>query len=251
MTELTPQAAANRAVWDEQHSGWYGGRAERLWTGEPCWGLWERPETELGVFPALDGRDLVELGCGTGYVSAWAARRGARPVGVDNSSVQLATARALQEAHGPSFPLVHASAEQVPLPDACCDVVISEHGAIGWCDPELWIPEAARLLRPGGQLIFLRNSTLLTLCDRGDEPVGTTLVRGLAELPRLAQDDGSVNYQLPTGAMIGLLRRCGLVVDELTEIVVPADSLSEFDYVTADWASRWPSEELWKATLTG
>ncbi|WP_202872360.1 hypothetical protein [Kribbella soli] len=30
--------------------------------------------------------------------------------------------------------------------------------ASSWCDPVLWIPEAARLLRPGGRLVFLRDS---------------------------------------------------------------------------------------------
>ena len=40
---------------------------------------------------AIDGRDSIELGCGTGYVSAWLARHGARPVGIDNSARQLET----------------------------------------------------------------------------------------------------------------------------------------------------------------
>ncbi len=35
---------------------------------------------------------------------------------------------------------------------------VSEYGASIGCDPYTWIPEAARLLRPGGQLIFLVNS---------------------------------------------------------------------------------------------
>jgi len=41
----------------------------------------------------LAGKDAIELGCGTAYVSAWLARRGARVVGIDNSAAQLATAR--------------------------------------------------------------------------------------------------------------------------------------------------------------
>ena len=45
----------------------------------------------------VDGLDVVELGCGTAYVSAWLARRGARPVGVDVTPAQLATARRCQE----------------------------------------------------------------------------------------------------------------------------------------------------------
>ena len=62
------------------------------------------------------------------------------------------------------FPLVHGNAERVPYPDASFDLAISEYGAAIWCDPYAWIPEAARLLRPGGRLVFLGNHTLLQLC---------------------------------------------------------------------------------------
>jgi SAM-dependent methyltransferase len=50
-----------------------------------------------------------------------------------------------------------------PFADARFDLAISEYGASIGCDPYAWIPEAARLLRPGGQLIFLVNSALLML----------------------------------------------------------------------------------------
>src|SRR5580698_3298761 len=75
---------------------------------------------------------------GPGYVSAWLARRGARPVGLDNSAAQLATARQLQDRFGLRFPLIHASAEQVPLADGSFDLAISEYGASIWCDPYRW-----------------------------------------------------------------------------------------------------------------
>ena len=58
----------------------------------------------------LEGKETIELGCGTGYVSAWLARRGARPTGTDNSEAQLATARELQERFGIEFPLPHGNA---------------------------------------------------------------------------------------------------------------------------------------------
>src|SRR5207302_5088315 len=88
---------------------------------------------------------------------------------IDNSPVQLETARAMQAEFGLSFPLIHGDAEHVPLPDAGFDLAISEYGASIWCDPYRWIPEAARLLRPGGQLIFLVNGTILMLCMSEDE----------------------------------------------------------------------------------
>ena len=175
-----------------------------------------------GLLPAdLAGRDSIELGCGTGYVSAWLARRGARPVGLDNSAAQLATARQLQDRFGLRFPLVHASAEQVPFADASFDLAISEYGASIWCDPYAWIPEAARLLRPGGQLIFLVNSVLLmlTVPDAEDQPATDRLLRPYFGMHRFEwPDDESVEFHLGHGDMIRLLRGCGLEVEDLLEL---------------------------------
>src|SRR6516225_1621942 len=124
---------------------------------EPSWGVWSVPEEQAGVLPpVLAGADSLELGCGTAYVSAWLARRGAWPVGLDNSA-------ALRGRFGLWFPLIHARAEQAPCADATFALVISEYGASIWCDPYAWIPEAARVLRPGGRLIFLVNSVQLIL----------------------------------------------------------------------------------------
>src|SRR5262249_61158189 len=112
---------------------------------------WRVAESAVGMFPDdLAGKDAIELGCGTAYVSSWLARRGARVVGIDNSAVQLATARRLQHEHGVDFPLLHGNAEAVPYPDASFDFAISEYGACLWADPPRWGPEAARPLRPGG-----------------------------------------------------------------------------------------------------
>ncbi len=111
----------------------------------------------------LAGLEAIELGCGTGYVAGWMARRGASVVAIDNSPAQLATATRLQRAHGVEFPLLLGNAEQVPYPDASFDFAISEYGAALWADPYAWVPEAARLLRPGGRLHLLTNSLLAYL----------------------------------------------------------------------------------------
>jgi SAM-dependent methyltransferase len=136
MTDSLPEhVIRNRAYWDELASDYVEDGRRKWASAEPVWGIWEVPESELGVLPAdLDDRDSIELGCGTGYVSAWLARRGARPVGIDNSEAQLATARALQTEHALEFPLLHGSAEAVPLPDASFDLAVSEYGASIWCE---------------------------------------------------------------------------------------------------------------------
>ncbi len=128
--DLPDHVRLNREVWDTVLSGWLGGRARQRWAAEPQRGVWSIPQAELPFLPAdLSGKDLIELGCGTAYVSAWSARAGARPIGIDNSARQLAIARAMQEEFDLRFPLVHGNAEQTPFPDASFDVAVSEHGA--------------------------------------------------------------------------------------------------------------------------
>jgi SAM-dependent methyltransferase len=255
VTETPEHVLRNRSMWD-QWAEEYVEPGVRNWSAaEPVWGIWGIPEAEVGVLPAdLAGRDSVELGCGTAYVSAWLARRGARPVGLDNSAGQLTTARDLQDRFGLRFPLVHASAEQTPLADATFDLAISEYGASIWCDPYAWIPEAARLLRPGGELIFLVNSVLLILTspDEDDAPATDQLLRPYFGMHRVEwPDDDSVEFHLGHGDMIRLLRRCGLQVEDLLELRPPAGSTTRWPLATIEWARQWPCEEVWKARKVG
>ena len=241
----------NRDAWNA-YAPDYVDAGERNWAAdEPSWGIWSVPESEVGMFPAeLAGVDAVELGCGTGYVSAWLARRGARPVGVDNSPAQLATARRLQREHGLDFPLIQADAEALPLPDARFDLAISEYGAAIWCDPYRWIPEAARVLRPGGELIFLQNGAILMLAmqELENQPAADRLLRPYFGMHRFEfPDTTAVEFHIGHGDCIRLLRRSGFEVVDLIEIQPPAGSTTRYPFVTLDWARRWPSEQVWKA----
>ena len=235
--DLPDHVVANRAYWTTEAAA-YVEPGRRAWAeSEPSWGIWGVPESEAQILPDVAGLDTIELGCGTAYVSAWLARRGARPVGVDITPAQLETARALQREHGLEFPLLEASAEDVPLPDASFDLAISEYGAAIWCDPYRWIPEAARLLRPGGRLVFLGNSTLsIMMCSPDEEvPAGDRLVRdyfgglGRIEWP----DDGSVEFNLGHGDMIRLLRASGFEVEDLVELRAPEGATTRYPFVTA------------------
>lgn len=240
----------NRAAWNVMAAD-YVEPGRRNWaSGEPHWGLWHVPESDIRALPDVAGLDVIELGCGTAYVSAWLARRGARVVGLDNSPAQLATARAFQREFGLEFPLVHGNAETDPFGDASFDLAISEYGASIWCDPYRWIPEAARLLRPGGRLIFLVNGTILMLCvpDEDDVAAGDRLIRDYFGMHRFEwPDDVSVEFHLGYGGMIRLLRASGFEVEDLIEIRPPEGATTRYPYVTLDWARRWPSEEIWVA----
>ncbi len=251
MSELPEHVRRNRSEWDSWAADFVG-PGERNWAAdEESWGIWEVPEARLGLLSDVEaGMDSIELGCGTGYVSAWLARRGCKPVAIDNSKSQLATAKRLQGEHGIEFPLIHGNAEHVPLPDESFDFAISEYGASIWCDPYEWIPEAARLLRPGGRLVFLVNSVTMMLCvpDEVDGSAGERLVRPMFGMHRMEwSDDQSVEFHLPHGEMISLLRSTGFEVEELLEFQIPDDSASRYSHASFEWARQWPCEEVWKA----
>jgi SAM-dependent methyltransferase len=247
--------ARNRAVWDEVNARFTDADAAARWNAaDLAWGLFRLPEASLRLLGDVDleGLDVVELGCGTAYVSAWLARRGARTVGVDLSPAQLATASRCQQRWGPRFPLVEADGERVPLRDGCADLVVSEYGAGPWCDPDRWIPEAARLLRPGGRLVLLTNSPLAAMCVPEDSgPAEDRLLRGQADVRRVAWPGGGIEHHPGHGEWVRILGAAGFVVDALHELAPPpgSDDPEWYEIVTAEWAGRWPAEDVWVAHL--
>jgi SAM-dependent methyltransferase len=113
-SDLPDSVARNVADWTKSNAAYANAKAPEAWaTNEITWGVFRVPEATLGVIGDVADLDVVELGCGTAYFSAWLAKRGARPVGVDPTPAQLATARRMQTQTGIEFPLVEAAAEAV------------------------------------------------------------------------------------------------------------------------------------------
>jgi SAM-dependent methyltransferase len=254
-SERSAHELRNREVWTAENAAYTGKQAREAWAQEEIkWGVFQVPESDVGALPDVAGKDVVELGCGTAYFSAWLAKRGARPVGVDLTPAQLETARACQQEFGLEFPLVEASAEEVPLPDESFDLALSEYGASIWCEPEGWVAEAARLLRPGGELVFLTNSTLSILCSPDDDqPIGDRLVRPQFGMYRFEwPDEDGIEFHLPHGKLIRVLGEAGFAVDALHELRAPEGaSTIQHEFVSPEWASKWPYEEIWRARLSG
>lgn len=220
------------------------GAAHRMWSREGIrWGLFGTPDV---VLPPLAGAVVVELGAGTAFFSAALARAGARPIAIDLNEDQLATAARCQRDFGLSFPLLQADAHHVPLRDQCADLVVSDHGASVWCDPQQWVSQAARLLRPGGRLAFLVNSPLSTLCVPDEGPARRDLQRPHSALGRMVFD--GVEYHPSHGQWIEILTAHGLVVEALHELTAQGGPDQEFyEIADLDWARQWPAEDLWLA----
>jgi SAM-dependent methyltransferase len=243
--------ALNRERWTQSNEDYTDQSALRAWARDHItWGVFGVPEDEIRVLGDVDGLDVVDLGCGTGYFSAWLAKRGARPVGVDVTPAQLETARRCMEQTGIEFLLVEASAEEVPLPDGSFDLALSEHGASNWCDPYRWIPEAARLLRPGGRLVFLHATPFAFVCSPDVGDATRELQRPYFGMHRFqwTPEDG-IEFQLTYGGWIDVLRGAGLEIERLVELQVPEDAERHQYYSDWDpeWGRHWPGEEIWVA----
>jgi SAM-dependent methyltransferase len=243
----------NRDLWARVSDEFTAADAEARWRSHRVeWGLFRLPERRVGALGDVDGLDVVELGCGTAYLSAQLARAGARPIGVDLSRAQLAAARSCQRRLGPTFALVEATAEHVPLRSGGFDLVVAEYGAAPWCRPERWLAEAARLLRPDGRLVFLTNSVLAGMCVPADGGVaGDRLLRPQRSLRRVEWPGAGVEHHPGHGEWIRELRRAGFVVEALHELYADDDAAMPdyYEIVTEQWANDWPAEDLWVARL--
>jgi 2-polyprenyl-3-methyl-5-hydroxy-6-metoxy-1,4-benzoquinol methylase len=243
----------NRRHWDEQASDWVKA-GERAWASEPNWGMWGIPEPEVQMLPRdMSGMRAIELGCGTGYISAWMARRGAKVTAIDLSERQLATARRLASQHGIDIEWVHGNAERVARPNSSFDFAVSEYGASLWADPEVWIVEAARLLRTGGRLAMLTSHPFAALCAPLDGSiVNEQLHRPYFDMRRfdwtgVEVKPGGIEFNLTITDWLRLLRRSGFALEDLVELRCPYDGDETPYFIPARWAYRYPSELVLKA----
>lgn len=244
--------AINRQVWDDDAPNWATVGAKHWALETPVWGNWNQPDDDLRLLPPdMQGQDAIELGCGTGYVSGWMAKRGARVTAIDISPEQLATARKLAAQNGADITFLEGNAEATGLPNASFDFAISEYGAAIWCRPEIWLAEAWRLLRPGGTLVFLGNHPLVILCSPlSGADCDRTLhrpYRGMwgADWTTVEIEPSGICFNLTFSGWMDLFAKIGFVVAGYREIYAPDDATDTRACMPADWAKDYPVEQVW------
>lgn len=247
----------NRDHWNADAKNWVKS-GEAAWRGAPDWGIWQTPEAQLKLLPEdMTGLQTIELGCGTGYVSAWMVRRGAIATGIDMSSAQLATARRLAAEHGLEITWIEGNAEATGLPDASFDFAISEYGAAIWCDPQVWLREAWRLLRPGAGLVFLGNHPFADVCvplsgAENDHKLHRPY-RGMRgnDYTKVEVEPGGVCFNLTIADWMALFTEIGFGVEGFYELY-PQEKTEETRFmIPGNWAWNYPTEMVWKLSKPG
>ncbi|MCC9311218.1 methyltransferase domain-containing protein [Kitasatospora sp. RB6PN24] len=121
----------------------------------------------------LRGADVLDVGAGTGIATRLLAERGARVIAVEPSGGMAAQLHAVS----PEIPVVKGVGDDLPCHDESADLVTYAQ-AFHWTDPDRSIPEALRVLRPGGALVLFWN-----LKDRSVDWLAEQERRHAAALP--------------------------------------------------------------------
>lgn len=121
--------------------------------------------TALGFLDASHRR-VLDVGCGTGLMSAKLARSGRHTLGVDLSAAMIARARRRRHAN---LDFIHGDAEDLPVESARFDAVVNLISLHHYPNPDGALAEFRRALRPGGRLVlvaFDRDSGYIKLAQR-------------------------------------------------------------------------------------
>ena len=217
-------ARANRSWWDGEADAYYAehgaflGDADLLWCPE---GL---REAEARLLGDVRDRDVLELGCGAAQGARWLVSQGARVTAFDVAMGQLGKARQLDERTGVRVErLVQADAQALPFRDASFDVVMSAFGAIPFvADSTGTMAEIARVLRPGGRVVFSVTHPVRWAFPDDPGPAGLTVQQSYFDrTPYVEVDDSGtatyVEHHRTFGDRIADLVRAGLTVVAVVE----------------------------------
>jgi len=149
-------AAANRGWWDAEADDYLDEHGEFLGDAEFVWGPEGWTEAEVDLLETGPAHTVLEVGAGAAQCSRWLAREiGCRVVATDLSCGMLRNGRTLNDRSGTDVPLLQCDALALPFPDATFDRVFTAYGAVPFvADSGALMVEMARVLRPGGRLVF-------------------------------------------------------------------------------------------------
>jgi SAM-dependent methyltransferase len=245
MFSPTETARLNRTAWDrwsDNYQAKHGGLL--MGANAAAWGLWRQPEDQLRLLGDVAGRDVVELGCGAAHWSLALSGRAARVTAVDNSARQLRHAAAVTDG---AVSLVHAAVEWLPFRDNSFDIAFSDYGALSWADPELSVPQTARVLRPGGIMVFCVASPFFFVALDTESKVPLhAFQRPYFGIRQRVVDGCAVDYHVTFGEWVELFGACGLVIERLVEVAPTEDAVTTFAGRSLDWARHWPMEMIWR-----
>lgn len=221
MTDALPEVASAREAWDANAGFWLRIIREHR-------DRYRNELTDPAVFSAIggvDGLDVLDIGCGEGYMARELVSRGARQVNGIDTSREMVKAADDAAINGTSFS--EASADKLPFPAESVDLVLANHVLNDLPDLNGAASEFARVLRPGGRFItlmlhpcFYEHDAERTPGSRmlsADEYFARRDVTMAFEVDGLTSPAKATNWVRPLETYTEALTGNGLVITRLTE----------------------------------
>ena len=217
-------ARANRTWWDASAQGYQDEHGDQLGDADLLWCPEGLREADARLLGDVAGRDVLEVGCGAAQGARWLVRAGARVTAFDVSAGQLQQARVLDRRTGTAVArLVQADAQALPFRAAAFDVVASAFGGLPFvADSAGTVRELARVLRPGGRLVFSVTHPTRWAFPDDPGPAGLTVRQSYFDrTPYVEEDERGtavyVEHHRTLGDRVRELVAAGLVLTDLVE----------------------------------
>lgn len=175
-------------------------------------------EDALKLLGNVEGKRILDLGCGAGHNAIALARRGARAIGVDESSDQIAEARSECEREGVKVELHHTPlAELAFLRADTIDGALSAFGLAPVDDIDRVFRQVDRVLKPEMPLVLSMPHPAFALIDPEDPE--RRVRRSYWDTAPIAANgaDGRIDVPRTIGALFTSLGRANFRVDTVLE----------------------------------
>ncbi|GAA2744217.1 class I SAM-dependent methyltransferase [Terrabacter aerolatus] len=221
-------ATANRTWWDHEAGSYYVEHGSFLGDTDFVWGPERLREEDARLLGDPAGRQVLEIGAGSGQCSRWLAAHGATVVATDISAGMVATGVAVNDTLDPALaparvPFVQCDGRALPFADASFDTVFTAYGVVPFVgDSDVVMREAARVLRPGGRFVFSTTHPVRWAFPDDPGAGGLTARHSYFDrTPYVEQDEAGratyVEHHRTLGDRVREIAAAGLVLVDLVE----------------------------------
>lgn len=175
-------------------------------------------ETDLRLMGRLEGKRVLELGCGGGPISVAMTKQGAKVIAVESSAEQLAHARRLCEREEVAVELHHGDLAELAFVRAdTIDLVVSIYALGMVADLDRVFRQVHRVLRPDLPFVLSLPHPAWRMVDRGEPPTLRRPYWDDTPVPWTDGADSGADHPVTTSGLFTSLTRAGFLVDTVLE----------------------------------
>jgi SAM-dependent methyltransferase len=214
---------ANRRWWDAAAPAYLAEHGADLGDIDFLWGPEGLREADAHLLGDVEGRRVVEIGCGSAPCARWLRTAGADVVALDLSAGMLQRAAESNRSTGVAVPLLQADAGALPLASASMDLACSAFGGLPFvADAKAVLAEVTRVLRPGGRFVASVNHPMRWPFPDSPDPDDLRIVSSYFDRTPYVEtdDDGNtvyVEHHRTVGDWVRAVVGAGLVLEDLVE----------------------------------